>query len=388
MEKDGNIMDKVMTLELETFSDEEAVYLVSPDSPHSHIVDEVVDTLFEAFSTASKRCSWNTPGIRPEWKYELRLAGEWWLSLRVLPCTVNLQEHHPPLIPFGLRNTKTENQFIADLSLHMSRRCAVFSLLHLDHIRLTPDRACVLVFDGILRNAARNLQCLSFPFCEIGAATLLLLLCALTQCHSLQPQLRYLNLCYNWIDASCLNMMAMLLGRTSIRRLSLQGNCLGGADMSFFCDFLLQGCFMLEELDLSYTSLTHTEVCALISCLPKLQNLEVLILNGVEIPESKAAAFSIAVQKSNLTYVALKGTSACSGKAYLHRISTACQQNRAARGVLRDQFMMRCLAETGSFFEAFARRTCEWLSPNDSALPVSYRAFATNEPSLSPTENL
>ncbi|RNF19436.1 uncharacterized protein Tco025E_04137 [Trypanosoma conorhini] len=388
MERGGNIIDKVMTLELEAFSDEEAAYLISPDAPHSHIVDRVVEVLFVTLCTAPRRCSWNTPSVRREWKYELRLAGEWWLSLRTLPCTANSQEHYPPLIPFGLRSTASENQFIADLTLHMRRKCAVFSLFHLDHLTLTPDRAAVLLFDGILRNDARHLQCLSLPFCEIGAATLLLLLCALTQCHSLQPQLRYLNLSYNWIDASCSNMLAMLLGRTSIRRLSLQGNRLGGGDMSSFYDFLLQGCCLLEELDLSYTRLTSADVCSLISCLPKLRNLEVLLLDGVEIPESKAAALSTAIRRSNLTYVSLKGVSACSGEAYLHRIRSVCRHTLAARGVMRGQSVMRCLAETGSFFEAFAQRSCEWLFLNDSALPESYRAFVTNEPSLPPIEDL
>ncbi|PBJ68915.1 hypothetical protein BCY84_20609 [Trypanosoma cruzi cruzi] len=388
MEMGGNILGNIMMLELETFSDEEAAYLTSPDAPHSHIVDEVVEALFENVCTAPSRCSWNTPSARPEWKEEFRLAGEWWLSMRVLPATVNPNEYHPPLIPFVLRNVQTENQFIADLALHMRQRSSVLSLLHMDHISITPDRASVLLFEGILRNEARNLECLSLSFCEVGAATLLLILCGLNQCRSIQPQLRYLNLSYNWIDASCLNMMAMLLERTSIRRLSLHGNRFGGSDISCFYEFLLQGCSLLEELDLSYTALTCAEVCALISCLPRMRNLEVLLLDGVEVPENKAAALSTAIRKSNLIHVSLRGIIACNGEAYLNRIRKACQINRSTRDFLKDQSTLRYFSEGGSFFEAFTRRKCEMQCLEDRALPVAYRPFVTNDPSLLPAKNL
>ncbi|KEG15309.1 hypothetical protein DQ04_00111090 [Trypanosoma grayi] len=306
--------------------------------------------------------------------------------MRILPCTVKPKEHYPPFIPWGMRSMQTENQFIADIALHMRQKAAVFSLVHLSHVTLTPERANVLLFDGILRNEARALECLSVPFCEVGAATLLLLLCGLNQCRALQPQLRYLNLSWNWIDASCSHMLAMLLGRTSVRRLSLHGNRFGGGDAITFQEFLLQGCAHLEELDLSYTSLTRAEVCALIRCLPQLRNLEVLLLDGVQVPESKAVALSSAIRQSKLTYVSLKGILACSGEAYLQRIRVACHRNLVSRNVQKDKSTMRHLAESLSFFEAFERRACNWVGDDASALPPSYRPFTTNEPSLPPID--
>ncbi|ORC93732.1 uncharacterized protein TM35_000016090 [Trypanosoma theileri] len=382
----SNIIAVAAALELRNFTDEDAARLTSPDAPHCHVVDEVVDALFTNFTTAPTRCKWNTPVPRPEWKNEFRLRHEWWISLRVLPLSMQMEEHHPPMIPWGIRSIETENQFLADIALHMRRKGAVFTLLHLDHIALTPERANVLLFDGVLRNASHALECFSIPFCEVGAATLLLLLCGFNHCRALQPQLRYLNLSYNWINTSCTYMLAMLLSRTSVRRLSLRGNRFGGGDMLTFQDFLLQGCCLLEELDLGYTCLTRAEVCALIRCLPEMPNLQVLLLDGIHVPASKAVALSTAIRKSKLTYVSLKGIAACSGEAYLHRIHLACQRHKTERILSNDQLTMRELAETGSFFEAFARRTGEWMGTDNSALPPSYRPFTTNEPSLPPID--
>ncbi|KAH9577579.1 hypothetical protein LSM04_008621 [Trypanosoma melophagium] len=382
----SNIIAVAASLELRNFSDEDAALLTSPDEPHCHVVEEVVDALFTNFISAPTRCAWNTPVPRPEWKNEFRLRHEWWISLRVLPLSMQIEEHHPPLIPWGVRSTETENQFLADIAFHMRRKGAVFALLHIDHISLTPERTNILLFDGVLRNEAHVLECFSVPFCEIGAATLLLLLCGFNHCRALQPQLKYLNLSYNWINTSCSHMLAMLLSRTSVRRLSLRGNRFGGGDMSTFQDFLLHGCCLLEELDLGYTCLTRAEVCALIRCLPEMPNLQVLLLDGVHVPASKAVALSTAIRKSKLTYVSLKGIPACSGEAYLHRIHLACQHHKTERMLQDDQLTMRELAETGSFFEAFSRRTGEWMDTGQTALPVSYRPFTTNEPSLPPID--
>lgn len=389
LERDGDIITKVRSLELRTFTDKEATQLTASDAPHSHIIDDVVDTLFENLSTAPERCAWNIPVKRPEWNNEFRLSREWWLSFCVLPSTAKSDEHYPPFIPWSLRNTDTENQFFADLSLHMRRKQSVFSLLHIDHIKLTPERMSVLLLDGILKNEARALQCLSASFCEIGAATLLLLLCGLNQCRSAQPQLRFLNLPFNWIDSSCLNVLAILLRRTFICRLSLRGNRLGGGEVTDFQEFLLQGCTLLRELDLGYTHLTHADVCALIRCLPQLCCLEVLLLDGIDIPASKVVALSTAIGRSNLTYVSLKGIPACSGTAYLEGVQQACQRNLDAHKSLKHRATMLYLSKTGSFFEAFARRSIRpggEQDDNNSALPALYRPFVTNEPSLLPTD--
>ncbi|CBH10421.1 hypothetical protein, conserved [Trypanosoma brucei gambiense DAL972] len=380
--KECEVMDYVRKLKLDDLTDDRAAHLTSPYSLHAHIMREVLEELTENICASVQNCEWNKPTERREWDMDFRFLHEWWLSLRTLPYREEPNGHYPPLIPWSERGKEAENQLLADVALKIRQSKSPLYLLHLDHINLTPEQTNVLLLDGVFRNNNSGVETFSAQFCNIGPASLLVILLILNHATQLEPQVENLHLAYNWIDASCVNMLTTLLPLTSITRLSLRGNRFGGGDVGLFQEFLMGGCMFLEELDLGYTSLSAPEVYQLIRTIPLLGQLRVLLLDGVPVPEGKAASLLRAIQLSQLIKVSLIAIPACSSDSYLGRVAEACRKHWTGRSGKGSGWYSR---GSGSFFEAFDNRASTFFRPRDrSALPPGYRPFTTNDPSLHP----
>ncbi|KAH8613620.1 hypothetical protein ERJ75_000707100 [Trypanosoma vivax] len=374
-----DVIEQVRTMDIFSLTDTVATQLTSPDAMHSHIMIDVMDELLWNIGSAPERCLWNTPVKHPEWDKDFRFLQEIWLSMRALPYTNPPDRYYSPLIPWAERGEKAENQLIADVALRTREVLDPLYLFHVDHVELTPERISVLFFDGILANKSRYMECFSATFCCISAATLLVILLCFVDSRNSQAQLMNLHLAFNWIDPSCFDMLALLMPRTNVIRLSLRGNRLGGGDALVFQEFILQGCVLLEELDISHTSLTVADVCVLIRCIPQLPVMRVLLLDGICVPENKTAALFAAIENSKLTHVSLNGVTPCLGDAYIKRVNAVCESHQLDSAARKT----RLLALRGSYFDAFERRSRDF-APRGRATAIhhKYRPFTTNDPSL------
>eukprot|EP00796_Vickermania_ingenoplastis_P007369 gene7369-5185_t len=239
------------------------------------------------------------------------------------------------------------NKYVANVALRAHGKLLLFDLLHMDLVPLTAERMHVLWFDGLVlralghrrvgvyeesrdwsvskqeeeeyasqgslfldldtvpkradsesKSASRTpravdafaVQTVSFSICSISSSSLAVLLSALVTISGVSPPVKNLDLSYNCLDNSSLYLFVTMLPLTKIRRLSLRGNNLASYDPSSIRDFLLEGCYFIEELDLSITWLTSEQLLVVIDVLPKLTRLRHLLLNGIIIPDNFVVA--------------------------------------------------------------------------------------------------
>lgn len=255
------------------------------------------------------------------------------------------------------------------------------------------------------------LATLSLSICQIGSASVLILLACLATAaaenaaraslgsNASSPRassplsadepaevkmtpIANLDLSYNALTTSSLYGMTMLLPRTDIRRLTLRGNNLKGSDPVEMRDFLLEGCQFILELDLGHTALSVPQICSVIEALPRMTRLRSLRLDGLSIPPEKTTALMRAVHQSNIWSLSLVACSACSGASYLGFIQAACDRHRAkAVGQMGVDYNVDELVD---FFGEFFVRCISngWAPPSTSALPEGYGPYTNNDPTL------
>ncbi|KAK7196259.1 Leucine Rich repeat [Novymonas esmeraldas] len=447
----------IYRLTTETMSDLDAERIAYPALARVTPFEQLLEALIQKLQQTVQRVTWNCPHPRPEWSADLRFFGACWLVVRAahqirdavplqpsiighssississteaeVDCAASAaapldllhhvhegkpENQYPPLLVE--RSVAAENQLFADVALRLGGRTFQLSLFHISGVLVSPDRMHVLVFDGFRQLCVANassatdadvveaeedkdgglLSTLSFSSCQIGSASLLVLLAGVVflsaqhSCH-----VRSLDLSYNDLTATSLCCLTQTLRFTRVRRLSLRGNILKSSDPGSLRELLLEGCDReMEELDLSYTALTPAQASAMIDCLPRLVNLRVLLLEEVTIPTTKWPAFARAVEKMHLWHVRLfAGPPSSMMAGYAKAIEEMCLRNRQrAVGAAGDE-LSRWGATTffgmrnSSFFEAFfhlARlRGGLAFEETTTALPDGYDVFTTNDPSL------
>ncbi|KAG5468378.1 hypothetical protein LSCM1_02358 [Leishmania martiniquensis] len=445
---------KKMTTEMLT--NREAERIAYPMHTHPTSFEQLLTALMEKLQHTVQAVSWNHPQKRPEWDSDLRFYGPWWLVVhserqlkgscglplsilgrRASSCTTATVKYSPEALltrdllfnvhegkpenqyaPLLVERTfESENQLFADIAERLGGKTFQLSLFHISGVFVGPDRMQVLIFEGFRRLCAAVevgraagsamqqdfvdggdglLSTLSFSSCHIGSAGLLILLVGIVflsmhhDCH-----VHSLDLSYNDLTKSSLWCLTQLMSYTKIRRLSLRGNFLCSNDAFTLREFLLEGCDReVEELDLSYTSLSAEQVRVLIDCLPHLSNLRVLLLEEVAIPSAHWAAFARVVEHMQLWRVELFTEPPSSIMAgYARAMQDICRRNRqrSRDGSSSDQ-VARWGASTffgikdSSFFRAFFHlsRLRGGLASGraTTALPDGYGAFTNNDPSL------
>ncbi|KPA82421.1 hypothetical protein ABB37_03493 [Leptomonas pyrrhocoris] len=356
------------------------------------------------------------------------------------------ENRYAPLLRRGAGTTE-ENQLIADLAKRLTGPTDHFDIFHLSGVRMAPDRMHVLFFDGFFKlasipsrkaaaaaaqcerdearegssltsaaavhskgNAAsgeeaeETLSTLSFSSCQMGSAGVVVLLTGIAALAGQgMSSISSLDLSYNALQSCVLYSFSQMLRFTFVKRLSLRGNNLASVDVIPFREFLLEGCErQVEELDLSYTELTPTQIAVLIEALPRLSRMRVLLLEEVTIPGSKWPSLVRAVERTQLWHLRLVSSNAVFSTAtapppfssiafYVKSIEEVCARN-AQRAAEASGAAAAAAARNGffglngaSFFEAFflfsQLKGCR-MGEGESALPGDYTAFTTNDPSL------
>ncbi|KAG5491757.1 hypothetical protein JIQ42_01665 [Leishmania sp. Namibia] len=443
-----------MTTEMMTNRDAERI--AYPMHTHAASFEQLLTALLKKLRHTVKTVSWNSPQERPEWHSDLRFYGPWWLVVRsehhlkgnygsplsilerragsfstaVVKYTADALPPGDPLFkihegkpenqyaPLLIeRSFEAENQLFADIARRLGGKTFQLNLFHISGVFVGPDRMQVLIFDGFRRlctavaaaQAAASavqpdfpdgedglLSTLSFSCCHIGAAGLLILLVGIVflsvhyNCY-----VHSLDLSYNDLTASSLWCLTQTMPFTQIRRLSLRGNFLCSNDASTLRELLLEGCGReVEELDLSYTSLSAEQVRALIDCLPHLLSSRVLLLEEVTIPSVLWPAFARVVERMHLWRVELGAEPPSSSMAgYAKTIREICRRNRqravecgSSSEVARWGALTFFGIKDSSFFKAFfhlSRLRGNLASERAAtALPGGYVAFTDNDPSL------
>lgn len=333
------------------------------------------------------------------------------------------------LTPEEAASAESLNCFVANLAVRVHGKLFDFDSLHMDNIPLTPSRMHVLWFRGLLKTRKvkpaseegsggdspsplisspldikedllfedldadhhgradspvnelpltalslnYRLETLSFSVCSIGTASLAVLFAGIISSSSLKTPIRNLDLSYNNLNNDSLYVMITLLPLTKIRNLSLRGNHLFASDPECFRNFLSDGCYFVEELDLSYTALSPEQLSGLIHVLPKLNRLKVLLINGIVLSDQLISLLGKAIMKAKRVRVV---SDCCHA-----RIQSSMDQ------VLLHQ-KQKSAEPSLTFFERFYLASMEkgWKPPYIGALPRNYRPFTTNDPTL--PENL
>lgn len=357
------------------------------------------------------------------------------------------QVRYPPhLSPHELRDEAKVNQYVARLAMRFRSgplfRC---DTVHLDHFDMTPERMHVILFDGIvlrvqdeyrsrlrlhsihasllhldlswisqkehkffsrsvalpfsledyiqtcsslesefhdelhilghsgLQSSTKINPCcittMSFSICNIGNGALMVLLAGLMSLYSVPPAIENLDLSYNSITHSSLHLLAALLPHTRIKRLSLRGNNLFSHYHQSFRDFLGTGCYFIEELDLSYTNLSGAQLQELAEHLPQLRLMQVLILNGMTLHERLFSGIQNRIPKDR-NFVFSHDPWNNEKQEEEDSIASPPSSSTPARG--------------GSFFRWFYKTAKQhgWRQPDKSSLGYGYRPFRFNDPSL------
>lgn len=233
------------------------------------------------------------------------------------------------------------------------------------------DELLNLGHSGLQSSTKVNPCCIttiSFSICNIGNGTLMVLLSGLMALYSVPPAIENLDLSYNSITHTSLHLLAALLPHTRIKRLSLRGNNLFSQHHQSFRDFFGTGCYFVEELDLSYTNLSSAQLQELAELLPQLRLMQVLILNGVTLHERLFSGIQSRMPKDrNFTFFHDPWKNE---KQEEEEIIASPPPSTPARG--------------GSFFRCFYKTAEQhgWRQPDKSSLGYGYRPFRFNDPSL------
>lgn len=360
-----------------------------------------------------------------------------------------IDRYAPHLLPEDLKDESKINNYVSRLAMRF-RSGPLFSCetVHFDHIDMTPARMHVLMFDGIVlriqqeyrmrlrQNLAQSrlanvelswvsqkehkflsrtalfafsledfsdcirhlendglneslsisstskqnpmhsnpcrITTISFSICNIGNSALMVLFAGLMATHAVPPPMENLDLSYNSLTHSSLYMLASLLPCTRIRRLSLRGNNLVCTESQSFREFLTRGCYFLEELDLSYTHLSPPQLNELMEMLRHRRALRILLLYGVNIPQHLLIGMEKLVRKAENFYL------------FCDQWNNAEEDEK---GTLLCSPGSTYSPQT-SFFAGFYKSATQqgWKPPDSDSLPSGYRPFRFNDPSL--PENL
>lgn len=222
-----------------------------------------------------------------------------------------------------------------------------------------------------------RLTTISFSICNIGAASLAVLLSALITASGVRHPVLNLDLSYNAILNSSLAIFALMLPLTKVRRLSLRGNNLFSYDGEPIRDFLVEGCYFIEELDLSSTNLSEEQLRYIIDFLPKVSRLRVIHLNGLFIPDTLIpSVVKVILQSRSLTI----RVDSCSDR--LQAAVDAAQSSSRSQSTRSS--VQNHLPDNVTFFEQFylASKEKGWEPPSLDPIAPGYREFTTNDPSL------
>lgn len=242
-----------------------------------------------------------------------------------------------------------------------------FSSFEKDDLKGLSSMVFPLWEENLINENSCRLETISFSICNIGNSALMVLFTGLMAMHVVPPSMENLDLSYNSLTYSCLYLLAGLLPCTRVRRLSLRGNNLFSKESQSFREFLLRGCYFLEELDLSYTNLSHSQLHELAELLRHRRRLCSLLLYGMKIPQHFLAGVEELLRKDGKFLLLCdqwkngpqdeKGTSVCTSGLF-------CSQK--------------------SFFSDFYKNATQhgWRPPDLNALPRGYRPFRFNDPSL------
>lgn len=404
----------IAEMDVAQLTNEQAEEIVYPFNVNlSTSVDAVLDLFEQRFRETAATIKWNVPSERAKaFITDLRFSSDWWLCMSDPTSAAAVQARtvmrssapemsYPPLLSPEERNEASENQLLADIIERLSGRLYHLEMLHVDRMDLTPQRMQALAFcgfasversqaayaatfadgkqakdEGELRETILELKVLSFSICNIGTASLLVLLSAISGVLEHGPFIDTLDLSYNALTSKSLYTISLKMPQTRITRLSLRGNNLNGKDSTEFRDFMLEGCSLAEELDLSYTHLSTNQVHVLIDSIPDLYGLRVLLIDGIDIPPEKSSVFAKAIADSRIWMLSLNCSTLSNDFAYMEGLRMACEKNAnktANRGERRRSSFFR------KFYELAAARGAG--APGGNALPIGYHPFRTNDPS-------
>ncbi|CCW66463.1 unnamed protein product [Phytomonas sp. Hart1] len=380
----------------------------------------------EAAWAAIAKCLYRTAGegpgarARPGWAHDLRFYGEWWLTLRPSDAVESRRARYllqageggvyASLLPQAARQgEQAKDELISDLALRLHGPLYHLTLLHLDCFDMNPGRMLVFLFNGILplkRNICEAaklttreegeveslpdgsgkktsdpealLGTLSFSNCNIGTASLMVILLALAE-DGETARTTALDLSCNCLTNNSLECFTALLKQTKVKKLDLRHNYLYAPWGTELLSFLEEGCSELTELSLCSTGLSHAQIRLLLHALPGMPNLRVLLLNHLDIPLEMALEVHSAVQKSRLQYLSLVGCAVNNHPTLMQKLVACCAKNRQAEGVGMD------FSPNASFFEEHLKRMeAKGWTPllHRSSLSIDFEPYTNNDPSL------
>lgn len=418
-----NILPYIETLHSNKFDDLSAMDMFHPVKISPLPVGVVMEMLIHRFKTTVKEVPWNKEEKAVEWVDDLRFLGDWWLTLLPVESPVRkaalqalqLDEkdaYSPHLSSSDSLNVNKVNEYVARLAARSHGSLYEFGTLHINNLLFTPSRMHVLLFGGFIARATKeasegivkeeelsittaqsisgcvtsaedgqalphslrkappttvlNLETISFPFCGISNAALVVLLAGINAFELSGVTIINLDLAHNKLGGESLRILTSLLPLTKVRRLSLRGNHLGMENVNSFRDFLYDGCISLQELDLSYTYLTAKQLGILLDTLPSMFRLQTLLLRG--------HIFSTSMVVS-LVKIGMM-------KQILLRIDESYENHRASVNALRPPLRPLINRHKSFFEQLYALASQKVFSNYSGALPEGYHCFHSNDPSL------